>query len=317
MQKRARLQKNYAPGKSRRGGAALRQGGNPMDFGRHPNMHRPTALPGLLAAVLTAGCAFMSNAREEALHLARAQGFHPWHADAGGFRVSGQLHPPDGETEHLIVYIEGDGFAWVNRATPSSDPTPHDPIALRMAAADPSPAVLYLARPCQYEGRDSPLCDTRHWTSHRYSEELVQVMDTAIDQARQETGASHIGLVGYSGGGVIAALLAARRTDVDWWMTVAANLDLEAWLRHHDVSPMPDSLNPVDYTDLLANTYQVHLSGQEDEDVPPKVLLAYRQRFPNPDAIPARIVPTFDHTCCWGEEWPELLNETIPWRKHR
>ena len=62
----------------------------------------------------------------------------------------------------LRVYIEGDGFAWVNRTTPSDDPTPRNPLGLKLAAADPSPNVLYLARPCQYVGLQSAgICTTR------------------------------------------------------------------------------------------------------------------------------------------------------------
>ena len=55
-----------------------------------------------------------------------------------------------GAGEDVTIYIEGDGFAWVSRRQPSTNPTPVNPLALRLAATDPSPAVAYLARPCQY-----------------------------------------------------------------------------------------------------------------------------------------------------------------------
>jgi len=38
----------------------------------------------------------------------------------------------------LRVYIEGDGHAWENRNTPSTDPTPLNPISFQLALADPS-----------------------------------------------------------------------------------------------------------------------------------------------------------------------------------
>lgn len=52
----------------------------------------------------------------------------------------------------LTIYIEGDGLAWINRSSPSADPTPTDPIALKLALAQPEGNAVYLARPCQYAG---------------------------------------------------------------------------------------------------------------------------------------------------------------------
>ena len=57
-------------------------------------------------------------------------------------RIGGRLH----------VYLEGDGQAFVSQGGyASSDPTPRNPLALRLAIQDNSAnAVVYLARPCQY-----------------------------------------------------------------------------------------------------------------------------------------------------------------------
>ena len=61
--------------------------------------------------------------------------------------------------EALTVYIEGDGQAWLSRSRLATDPTPTDPVALRLAALDPSPNVVYLARPCHYtDPRSDPSC---------------------------------------------------------------------------------------------------------------------------------------------------------------
>jgi hypothetical protein len=42
-------------------------------------------------------------------------------------------------TREAHLYIEGDGYAWKNRHEPSNDPTPMNPVAMRLAAADPHP----------------------------------------------------------------------------------------------------------------------------------------------------------------------------------
>ena len=33
--------------------------------------------------------------------------------------------------QEVIVYIEGDGLSWIDRFTPSSDPTPKNPLAFK------------------------------------------------------------------------------------------------------------------------------------------------------------------------------------------
>jgi hypothetical protein len=40
-----------------------------------------------------------------------------------------------GWVNSLRVYIEGDGFAWKSRTQPSGNPTPHNPVALKLAAS--------------------------------------------------------------------------------------------------------------------------------------------------------------------------------------
>ena len=49
----------------------------------------------------------------------------------------------------LIIYIEGDGMSWIDRFTISSNPTPSNPTAFRLALIDEHDNVIYLARPCQ------------------------------------------------------------------------------------------------------------------------------------------------------------------------
>lgn len=144
------------------------------------------------------------------------------------FILYGQFRPGTGDV--LRVYIEGDGHAWQSRTRPSADPTPHNPVGLRLALADPSPApLLYLARPCQYaRGEVLRHCATRYWTSARLSEEVISSLDAAVSAAKAHSGARHVALVGFSGGGGAAALLAARRRDVVFLGSVAGNLHLSA-----------------------------------------------------------------------------------------
>ena len=120
-------------------------------------------------------------------------------------------------------------------------------------------------------------------------------------------GCDRIELIGYSGGGTVAALVAARRKDVIHLVTVAANLDHALWTQQHDIAPLDGSLNPVDLWPRLARIPQVHFVGADDEIVDPSIAAAYRARFPRGSPIRIETIPGFDHHCCWAEQWPALL----------
>ena len=50
------------------------------------------------------------------------------------------------DDKKLIIYIEGDGLSWIDRFTPSSNPTPINPFAFKMALIDEEANIIYLAR---------------------------------------------------------------------------------------------------------------------------------------------------------------------------
>jgi pimeloyl-ACP methyl ester carboxylesterase len=222
-----------------------------------------------------------------------------------GFRPANLQSSPT-----LDVYIEGDGYAWRNLTTPSHDPTPLDPIALHMAIAARNGAVLYLARPCQYQragAKDG--CNVAYWTSHRFAPEVVDSLNNAINKHASRIGAKRLRVIGYSGGGVLAALVAAKRNDVDLLVTAAAPLDHAAWTTHHDVTPLRGSLNPVDFAGSLGRIRQIHLLGEDDKTTPLSVLESYRKRLPSNAPIEIRSIKKFSHSCCWSERWNELVSD--------
>lgn len=204
----------------------------------------------------------------------------------------------------LVVYIEADGSPWVTRFKLANDPTPRDPVALKLAVKEPAPAVLYLARPCHHTRKTDPKCHPAYWSTHRYAPEVVTAVSAAIDAAKARAGAAQVRLIGYSGGGAVAALVAAGRRDVSGIVTVAANLDHAAWTAHHKVSPLTGSLNPADRAAKLQGVRQVHYVGAKDRIVPRKIVEAYARRMT--DRASTRIVEMkgFDHGCCWERAWP-------------
>ncbi|SAL00477.1 Alpha/beta hydrolase family protein [Caballeronia fortuita] len=207
----------------------------------------------------------------------------------------------------IHVYIEGDGFAWVSRSEPSLDPTPREATALALAAADSSPNVVYLARPCQFTPMaDNPRCDMRYWTGARFSPDVVASMNEAMDAIASRAPGRGVDVIGYSGGGAIAVLLAARRRDVRSLRTVAGNLGSEYVNRIHDVSPMPASLDPIDAAASLGELPQLHFTSDADRVVPPAVA----QRFAGAAGTRCarvRVVADIAHDGDWARAWPALL----------
>lgn len=269
--------------------------------------YAPRAL-GAAAMLVLAACVSVPTAGERRqAAVAQVQARH-WHGvDIATSAFDLQAFIPDSfdKDGHLTVYLEGDGFAWVNGAQPSSDPTPVNPVALHMALAQPSGNAAYLARPCQYVA-DPDHCRPRYWTNARFAEEVVASLDQAVDRLKAQAGAGHLTLVGYSGGGALALLLAARRDDVRNIITVAGNLDPAAWTEYHHVSPLDGSLNPVDQWEKLARIPQLHLSGANDSVIPPALTTRFVAAFPKTSPVTIRIIPGYTHPCCWAQDWPKL-----------
>lgn len=215
---------------------------------------------------------------------------------------------------HLTVYIEGDGQAFIDHRTPAFTPTPSNPVALRLAMADPriAGAVAYLGRPCQYtRGASFKNCATPYWGRHRFAPEIIEAMAAALDQLKQRTGATSITLVGYSGGAAVAVLLASQRHDVRQLVTIAGNLDTIAWVDALGLSPLSGSLNPADVASRLSALPQWHWIGGQDDIVPGVVLASYLRSAgvssSGNERIRVTAVEAFDHHCCWAEVWPEFV----------
>jgi hypothetical protein len=263
------------------------------------------ALGALLLISLMTGCA----TRDRDTHadaLAAPAGLKREQVGTDSFVLTAfsRISRPD---EPLDIYIEGDGFAWISRSEPSLDPTPREATGLSLAAADPTANVVYLARPCQFTPIEmNPRCGVAYWTAKRFAPEVVASLNEAVDRFAARVPGQRINLVGYSGGGALAVLIAAQRTDVASIRTVAGNLDDEFVNQLHHVSPMPGSENPIDFAARVAAIPQIHFSGANDTVVPPVVA----QRFVDATGkrcAQTRTVPDVTHDGDWSRVWSALL----------
>ena len=174
---------------------------------------------------------------------------------------------------------------------------------MELMLADPTPAI-FLARPCYYLTEMPKHCSKDLWTSARYSEEVIEAMAEAVTQLHEKHASDTLTLIGYSGGGVLAMLTAARLEMPSTVFTIAANLDIAAWTDFHGLLPLTTSLNPAEQDFSTSSIVQRHLLAGRDDVVPPITIRKFRANNPQAEY---RLFEAFDHRCCWLENWPGIL----------
>ena len=253
----------------------------------------------------------------------------------------------------LIVIIESDGAAWKAAGfTPPENPTSRHPIGLHMALISPDHEnVLYLARPCQFivrgdlttfkndsllsKQQQSSCQDKRWWTLWRYRSDLIDRYARLIEEqvslhrvtpnrTADQGGRFSLVLAGFSGGGSVAALLAAAfaaqdsETDSNQrealvpgkslcLITLAAPLDLNRWALHHRLTLFRDAPSGELLAERILAIRSVHAFGGRDRKVP----FESAGDFLLTDAWQDRVYHYAElaHDASWVKLWPDLLQE--------
>jgi poly(3-hydroxybutyrate) depolymerase len=277
-----------------------------MMWRRFANFHAPwlAMTKAALAAMMAVcgGCAMHPGFDplqhlDSALRLSGVQG--------QGFELALVMPREQRLTGVLWVFLEGDGRPWVHGGRRiAGDPSPQNAIGFDLF--EPTPvARAYLSRPC-YEGHALDVgCGPILWTSARYGETVVASMSAALNAVAHQSGVRHIVLVGYSGGGAMAYLIAPRVPEVSAVISIAGNLDIAAWTRTHRFLPLTDSYNPATQPPLDRRIVQIVIQGGRDDNVPPDILSAFFARQ-QPQEI--WTYDAADHTCCWQRDWQAIVS---------
>ncbi len=212
-----------------------------------------------------------------------------------------------------VFYIEGDGRI-VSHGLITSDPTPSKPMLLNLAVIDTRPNVVYLARPCQYLPKlPDKSCNKLYWTNKRLAPEVIASLNEVINKISQ---GQKIHLVGFSGGGGAAVLIAAKNPNVISLLTIAGSLDTDRFASYHGRKDQLDqSLNPLDYSNAICQIPQLHLSGGKDKIVPAFLAKNFMEKSAAANirhrCMKHQIIPTADHKNGWQEIWPDILKQEL------
>ncbi|ABC30952.1 conserved hypothetical protein [Hahella chejuensis KCTC 2396] len=278
-----------------------------------------TLLAALLCVFVT-GCARLATppeVKEGGAGYVNADDFNMWLAykngtlmDHGGMSERLDMQAP------LIVVLEGDGLPWSRPWRISSDPTSPDPLMFDWYRQWPGEA-LYLGRPCYFgaksrrvppapwdveEPPETQSCFAYWYTHGRYSEEVVTAMAQVL---RMKAGDRPLLLLGHSGGGALAMLLAARMSNTVAVMTLSGNLNVAAWTSGHDFSPLTGSLDPAASPPLNRDVRQSHWAARGDETVKPEWIEKEAAR----QQATFQLGPASKHSD-WRHYWPQI-NDAI------
>jgi pimeloyl-ACP methyl ester carboxylesterase len=205
--------------------------------------------------------------------------------------------------EELHVYVDGDGTPFETANFPAQDPTARNSLILDLLFQDKTPAIL-LGRPCYYGLQLSTNCSPELWTAQRYSNEVVESLVLSLQQFLKKRPTKNLVFIGYSGGGTLVTFLTSHFPQTRSVVTIAGNLDTQAWCDFHDYFPLQESLNPIQQAKIPVEIKQFHFAGLADENVPAEMIKHFSLRQKNSRYIE---LENFTHECCWADKWANLL----------
>jgi hypothetical protein len=260
----------------------------------------------LILTILTGCNTTRSDLSKTADHLALKRGFTKKLVKGGDFWIT-TYEKINNENYLTNIYIEGDGRV-AGKYLVSDNPTPTKAMFINLAFLDPRANVVYMGRPCQYTpAAMNPKCNHQYWVDKRLSEETVYSMNEAINKI---TKGNKFNLIGFSGGGGMAVLIAARNKQANSILTIAANLDIDSFVQYHKKRPMVGSLNPIDFVDSIKNIPQLHFSGGRDKIVPPFIAEAFVSKI-HTGCARQEVMPQAEHNTYWTKYWGYILDSKI------
>ncbi len=242
----------------------------------------------------------------KAFDIAQQNNFTPCVINTSTFPL--QIFSQNHNSKHAIIYLEGDGLVINKYGDVALNPTPTDPMALRLAAVDVRPLTkLVISRPFHYVKGDSRNDDvSKYWTTARYSPEVIRSIIETIKSCQQRFRFETIELVAYSGGASVALLLIPHFKSITRIISFAGNLDHKSWTRYHHTGPLLESLDPMENMAAISPVPQIHFVGSSDDNTTVGLAQAYKKRI-NSNNISVVTIKGFEH----DSNWPSVFGEWL------
>jgi hypothetical protein len=257
----------------------------------------------LVISVLIPGLTACTRPEVKFAQQAENYGFEQYTVQGTTFKHRVFFKPSANNANELHIYLDGDGSPWINHRWISDNPTPRNTLVLRLMKQDQATS-LYLGRPCYHGLETDSSCTPALWTSHRYSSLVVNSIAAAITGISERYKAKRIILIGHSGGGTLAMLVAENLSIIQGIITVAANLDIQAWVEHHGYTALSGSLNPLNRKPLPKEIFQLHLAGAKDKNIPVNQIRSFAIKQ---HSAQMQVFKDYSHHCCWEKTWPLIL----------
>ena len=259
------------------------------------------------AVVFTAfflfGCSSDQARINKAFYLAQQNNYKHKIIKSSLFPI--QIFYQENNSNHAVIYLEGDGLVINKYGEVALDPTPTDPMALRLASIDKRHVTkIVINRPFHYI--KSKHSDSRYWTTARYAPEVIQSILEVLRNCQKQFHFKTIEIVAYSGGASVALLLAPHLENIEQITSFAGNLDHKSWARYHNAGPLFESLDPLKNKAVLGHIPQVHFLGTIDENTTIDLGKQYKQQI-DTNKVTIVTVEEFDHDSNWPSVWQEQL----------
>ena len=184
------------------------------------------------AVVFTAfflfGCSSDQARINKAFDLAQQNNYMPEIISSSQFPI--QIFYQAHNSNHAVIYLEGDGLVINSHGGVALNPTPTDPMALRLASVDKRRVTkIVINRPFHYitsDHSDSDSdsdSDSRYWTTSRYAHEVIQSILEVIQNCQKQFHFKTIEIIAYSGGASVALLLGPHLENIERITSFAGN----------------------------------------------------------------------------------------------
>ena len=256
----------------------------------------------LFTAFFLIGCSSDQARLNYALDTAKKYGFT---AEVIYSKFPIQIFYKNYKSKHAVIYLEGDGLVINIRGEVAQNPTPTDPMALKLASVDNCEiSKIVINRPFQYTDRKN--ANSKYWTTARYCHDVIQSIYDVIKICQTRFNFETIEIVAYSGGASVALLLSPKFDNLTKITSFAGNLDHVNWTKYHEAQPLSESLDPLQNKTLLAKISQNHFVGESDDNTTVELARIYKQKISS-DNITIVPIPGFSHDSNWQEIWKEQI----------